>query len=191
MANSHRYNQLLKRVNKIEASYIPTIRQSGNYTNKEQDDIRAYVLLTHAEIESYFEEVAEEKVKKAFRNWQATRQKSNVLLALMAFNGNDYRENEIEIRINKALTSYIHSLRNNHGIKEANILNILLPAGFEYTDIDSTWLGTINSFGSNRGLLAHSAARVQQPLDPVILRNMVTQVVSEIANIDEKLKQMK
>lgn len=191
MSNSIRFNQLIKRISVIEKNYLPTIKASGNYSNKEQDDTRAYVLLVHAEIESYFEDIAEEKVKKAFQTWQVNRQKSNVLLSLMSFNCVEYKEQEVEKRINKALTSYIHSLRNNHGIKETNILNILLPAGFEYNDIDTTWLGTINSFGANRGAVAHSSAKVQQPLDPVILKSAVTQIIREMKNIDEKFKGIK
>ena len=64
MANSTRYNKLSRRITVIESSYLPSVNSLGNYSSKEQDDIRAYLLLIHAEIESYFEEISEEKVKK-------------------------------------------------------------------------------------------------------------------------------
>lgn len=191
MSNSVRFNKLSRRIKIIENSYLPLIKSNGNYTNKEQDDIRAYILLIHAEFESYFEDIAGDKVKNAFKVWQLNRNRSIVLLSLMSFNNVEYKVPEIEKRINKALETYMQSLRNNHGIKESNILNMLLPAGLEFDDIDATWLGTINSFGANRGAVAHSSASVQQPLDPVILKSTVNQIYSEIVIIDEKLKKLK
>ena len=112
MANSQRYIQLEKRVRVIESLYLPPIRPSGNYTPKEQDDIRAYLLLVHAEIESYFEEISEKKAKDAFRKWKSTRTKSNVLLSLVSFHEDKIQENktpvrDIEARVNKALSSFI------------------------------------------------------------------------------------
>ena len=83
MSNSRRYHQLAKRISIIHDSYLPNINSTGNYSRKEQDDLRAFVLLVHAEIESYFEEISESKVKAAFKNWQNSRTKSNVLLALV------------------------------------------------------------------------------------------------------------
>ena len=100
MANSTRYNKLSRRITVIESSYLPSVNSLGNYSSKEQDDIRAYLLLIHAEIESYFEEISEEKVKKAFLTWQENRKKSNVLLSLVSFSDVVLNQNEIETRVN-------------------------------------------------------------------------------------------
>lgn len=191
MANSQRYIQLENRIKVIEKLYLPSIKPSGNYTPKEQDDIRAYLLLVHAEVESYFEEISEKKAKEAFRKWKDTRVKSNVLLSLVSFHENKISEHDIEVRVNKALSSFIYGLRHNHGIKEANVLAMLLPVGFEYSEIDTTWLNTITSFATSRGEIAHTAARVQQPLDPSTLKATVQQILSEIKLIDEKLKKLR
>ena len=121
MANSTRYNKLSRRITVIESSYLPSVNSLGNYSSKEQDDIRAYLLLIHAEIESYFEEISEEKVKKAFLTWQENRKKSNVLLSLVSFSDVVLNQNEIETRVNKALTHYIAKIKINHVIKEKNI----------------------------------------------------------------------
>jgi hypothetical protein len=190
MSNSKRYIQLARRISKIETSYLPSVNQSGNYTSKEQDDLRAYLLLIHAEIESFFEEVSEEKVKLAFKKWKISRTKSNVLLSRASFSTNTWSENELEDRINKSLTLYIQKLKKNHGIKEKNILDILLPVGIELNNIDSTWLNTMTSFGQNRGEVAHSTARVQNPLDPLTLKNTVTLILNEIKLIDETIKKI-
>ncbi|MEZ4870096.1 MAG: hypothetical protein R3C14_52695 [Caldilineaceae bacterium] len=48
-------------------------------------------------------------------------------------------------------------MENNHGIKEANILQLLLPVGVEADEIDDVWLAAINSFGEERGRAAHTS----------------------------------
>jgi hypothetical protein len=191
MANSTRYNKLSRRITVIESSYLPSVNSLGNYSSKEQDDIRAYLLLIHAEIESYFEEISEEKVKKAFLTWQENRKKSNVLLSLVSFSDVVLNQNEIETRVNKALTHYIAKIKINHGIKEKNILELLLPVGLEYQSLDTTWLNTMSSFGNIRGEVAHSASTVQQPLDPDTLKNTVKLILLEIKRLDELIKKLK
>lgn len=191
MANTLRFNQLTTRINIIENSYLPVVNPLGNYTSKQQDDLRAYLLLVHAEIEAYFEKISEDKVKAAFKAWELKRTKSNVLLALVSFCDEPLVDKELTLKVNQALTLYIKKLRNNHGIKEKNLLEILLPVGIEYNSIDTTWLHTMTSFGVNRGEVAHSTASVQQPLDPVILKNSVTLILTEIKNIDIKIKALR
>jgi len=190
MANSMRYNQLENRLKSIETLYLPPIKNAGNYTKIEQDNLRAFLLLVHAEIESFFEEITEEKVKKAFKKWKTNRTKSNILLSLVSFCNIEQTEHSIESRVNKSLSTYIHSLKKNNGIKEKNILTILLPIGYEHDRIDATWLNTISSFGMARGAVAHTSSKVQQPLDPATLKSTVSYVLSEIKNIDENLKKI-
>jgi hypothetical protein len=188
MANTQRYKQLAKRIKVIENSYLPATNLAGNYSCKEQDNLRAFLLLVHAEMESYFEEVAENKAKNAFKAWKNNRTKSNVLLSLVSFCKVENSDHSLEKNINASLTAYIKKLKKNHGIKEKNLLDILLPVGIEYNNLDTTWLSTMTSFGSNRGEVAHSTAKVQQPLDPVTLKNTVNLILSEIQKIDQQLK---
>ncbi len=191
MTNSQMYRQLENRIKAIERLYLPAIRLNGKYSKKEQDNIRAYLLLIHAEIEAYFEEISGNKATTAFNNWKKNRTKSNVLLSLVSFHEHKIDEKNIEQRVKKALTAFFYNLRQNHGIKEENILSMLLPVGLEYSEIDATWLNTITSFGTNRGEIAHTAAKVQQPLDPAMLKTKVGKILGEIKTIDKKLKKIK
>lgn len=191
MLNSRKFFQLENRIDAIESLYLPTIKPTGNYTKKEQDNIRAYLLLVHAELESYFEGISEEKAKTAFNKWKINRTKSNVLLSLVSFHDHNINEPDIEIRVNKALSTFIYNLRHNHGIKGSNILSMLLPVGLENSEIDATWLHTITAFGTSRGEIAHTSAKVQQPLDPATLKTTIEQIMREIKTIDEKLKKIK
>lgn len=189
-SNSRRYLQLKNRVQKLEDAYLPNINTSGRYSQKQTDDIRAYLLLSHAEIESYLEDILEEKVKKAHSKWRSNRKQSNVLLALASFHDGKISERTLEDKINKIVQSFINKLRKNHGIKEENINNMLLPIGLDSSDLDATWLNTMNSFGSNRGDVAHRSVRVQNLLDPVTLKNDIHNILQGIKDLDIKLKQL-
>jgi|SRR5215213_6758643 len=191
MANSKRFRQLQFRIKDITKHLLPKTKLSGNYTKEEQDKIRGYLLLIHAEIESFFEERVEEKVNTAFIKWQSKRQKSNILLSVMAFRNDEisytpFKNNKsIEARIEKAKNSFTHFIRvQNHGIKEDNLLNLLLPIGIEENQMDNTWLSTMESFGKSRGQVAHSTAKTQNPLDPVTEQATINLIMSEIEKID-------
>lgn len=85
MVNSRRHNKLVSRIKFLEDNLLPAVKINGNYTKKESDLIRSYILLSHAEIESYFEDVAISKAQKSLLNWKNNRTKSNCLLSIMSF----------------------------------------------------------------------------------------------------------
>ncbi len=190
MANSKRFKQLIRRIAQIETQYIPAIRPTGDYSKKEQDDLRALLFLVHAELESYFEEVAEHKVKATFINWKSTKRKSNILIALPAFVETKSTDNSLENRLQGSFSGYMQILKDNNGIKEPNLLKILLPLGIEYHNIDSTWLGIMSSFGSKRGDVAHKTAAVQSPLDPLTIKNDIQLILAQITLLDESIHKL-
>ena len=199
MAKSKRLNQLLSRLQFLENNILPAVRIDGNYTKKEQDLIRSYVLLSHAEIEAFLEDKAKEKVRKALSNWNVSRIKSNCLKSILSFTGNeidfenDPNAKNLQYRINKTIAHYMNSVVDkNHGVKEKNILKILLPLGIELSDIDQTWLSVMESFGSTRGSIAHSSLQVQNRIDRNSeLERINLQIVPELTNLDELIKKLK
>jgi hypothetical protein len=90
-------------------------------------------------------------------------------------------------RIAEAEKRYLKLLGRNNGIKEKDVLRILLPLGIHEADLSPTWLATMNSFGQARGKAAHSAKSVQTPPDPVAERQTVDQIVAELMTVDAKL----
>lgn len=199
MAQSKRLHDLTSRISFLETSMLPNIKISGNYTKKESDLIRSYVVLVHAEIEAYFEDIAKEKASKSLQKWMQNRQKSNCLTSIMSFHSPDInwekqsRENRIslEYRINLVVNHYINTLNNNHGIKRDNLYNILLPLGLEITQLDETWLGIMNSFGSTRGSIAHSTHSIQAQIDLTTEKNRINnQILPEISTIDNLIRKI-
>jgi hypothetical protein len=175
-------------------------RIDGNYSKKESDMIRSYVLLSHAEIESYFEDIARSKVRKALSNWLANGTKSNCLLAIMSYCTEEINwdkekksdKEKLNFRVNRVASHYLNKLNNNHGVKSTNLLSILLPIGIGLNEIDPAWLHTMDNFGSKRGQFAHTSSSVQSQIDLVTERNCINNsILPEIRNIDELVKKIK
>ncbi|WP_294283646.1 hypothetical protein [uncultured Chryseobacterium sp.] len=77
-------------------------------------------------------------------------------------------------------------------MKESNILKVLLPLGIELSQIDTTWLNTMDSFGVTRGLFAHASNRVHIAVDRNTILNLIKiQILPELSNIDNLVKQLK
>ncbi|BDX37813.1 hypothetical protein CYCD_11680 [Tenuifilaceae bacterium CYCD] len=199
MAKSRRLKQLLSRIAFLEQNILPAERLDGNYSKIESDLIKAYLLLVHAEIESYFEDKAKEKVGKALNKWMASRKKSTCLKAVLAFSGNDLSyenirkadSNSIEYRMNKSVSHYLNLVNKNNGVKQSDILNLILPIGIELSDLDETWLNIMDSFGSTRGNIAHNSTTVQQQLDRNTEMNRINnQILTEIVRLDELIQKI-
>lgn len=98
--------------------------------------------------------------------------------------------------VNKAVlagNSFHNIIEQNHGIKEKNILSLLLPIGIDPDEIDAAWLSGMDSFGAERGLVAHgsqSVYRTQQLPDPESEYNKVILLLSGIRLIDEALNRL-
>ena len=199
MGKSRRLLQLLSRLSFLEKNILPNERFDGNYTKREQDLIRSYVLLSHAEIEAFIEDRAKEKVSKALLSWNSNRTKSNCLKSVLSFTGHELsfdknaNANNIQYRMNTTIAHFMSSVVDkNHGVKEKNILKMLLPIGIEINEIDQTWLSVMESFGSTRGNIAHNSFQVQNRIDRNSeLHRINNQIVPELVNIDKLITKVK
>ncbi|MBF0568523.1 MAG: hypothetical protein HQK95_06590 [Nitrospirae bacterium] len=209
---SQRFEELQNRLTQLRIRFI-----SGSET-VEQDDIRAYVLLAHAEIESYFEDITREIAMNAYTDWNDKSTLSATLISL-AINseGNfgkapieilnliDKNNNKMNVTLQTALMSFIINIddkdgikgivdsfddivRQNNGIKENNLLKLLLPIGVDRMDIDNTWLIDINQFGERRGDIAHqSLTKAKEILYPLSQEIKVKRILDGIEELDKIL----
>jgi hypothetical protein len=102
---------------------------------------------------------------------------------------------KITEKINSAIKSFKKVIDNNHGVKEKNILALLLPIGINSNDLNTNtaWLNTMNTFGEKRGLVAHSSATsymTSQMLDPATELNRVQQITEGLLRIDELMNNL-
>lgn len=199
MAKSRRLKQLLARIDFLEKNILPSERVDGNYTKKESDLIKSYLLLVHAEIEAFFEDRVLEKLDSAFAKWSVTRKKSTCLKSVLAFSGNDISyegirksdSNNIEFRMNKAVNHFKNMVYKNNGVKQNDIIKLFIPVGIELNELDDTWLNIMESFGSTRGNIAHNSLRVQNQLDRNSEKNRINnQIIPEIERLDELIRKL-
>ena len=203
---SKHFSSLNKNLSKIGKIFLSMKnRSNGAYTVQEQTNARAYGLLAHAEIEHYFEAVAKEVVQNAYKKWKSDKKPSHVLMSVATFmnikkefpsrvrkvdlanNKNGLIETRYELHVSK----YIKILVDNNGIKETNLLKILLPLGIHLDEIDSTFLNSIDSFGTDRGEIAHNSIKTKILIDPFTKEKDVNNILTEIRKLDTKLIYLK
>jgi hypothetical protein len=202
MSESARFKKLQRRIDQLKIRLIPKTRPAGNYTAREQDLIRAYRLLSHAEFESYLEDRALEIATKALHSFVVRGKTGHALAAMMSFSplspqsppGNLNTSN-IDLptnRVHRVVSQYKLSVSHaNHGIKESNIISMLFPIGFIDSELDVTLLATLSSYGGNRGSTAHQSAHTQIPIDPVSEVVTVDWITEELKKLDILLTKKK
>lgn len=193
---SARYRSLQLNVARLEKRFLPA-KLTGPFTDQQHDLARAFRLLAHAEIEAYLEDRAAAVAKASYDRFKIDRVPRKVVWCLTAFlivqaelTDNYLREHysgsidHLETVVSKGYNRYRYLINKNHGIREDNVLSLLLPIGFTPADIDPTWLSTIDSFGSNRGQTAHTAYKPTVLVDPATEKGTVGQILSGLVQID-------
>jgi len=201
---SARYRQLSRRIDKLRKHLLPPLSSTGDYSEVELDRVRGYRLLVHAEIEAYLEDRARAIANESVKRWVADGKPKPVILGLLSFHLKQDRVTHQDLKeeytgskarvadaIHSANQSYNQVLSQNNGVREDSVLKILLPIGVRPSDLDQTWLNTIDSFGMARGEIAHTSIKTQQPLDPLSEKKTVEQILGGLKNIDEVLGKIK
>lgn len=213
---SARYTVLLERIEHLRKHLLPAVfSETGLYADDDEVAIKtlSFRVLTHAEIESFLEDRVIEIAKLALQEWKGRKLVSRVLLGLLAFSGQEMKKppvclappnsNKAKIwsevissnsRLEKSVSGFVRAVQHdNHGIRESNLLSILLPVGMESTELDPTLVADLDSFGRSRGEAAHSStsgSRVRQSLDPKDEYRRVLELISGMRAIDHRLDEL-
>jgi hypothetical protein len=173
----------------------------------------SFRVLVHAEMEAYIEEVASSLFQDAWACWSNRGTPSRVVIGLLAFSGRQHSLPSSSLKdppggldvqecVQKAQAVWREAHRRNHGLKEENLLRLLLPLGIPASGLDSTLVSDLSSFGAARGEAAHtSATRVTQYVDPESelkrakqlaidlgkLDTLITEAREEVARVDSSL----
>ncbi|MEP0753347.1 HEPN domain-containing protein [Trichocoleus sp. Lan] len=211
MPRSVRYRTLTKELNRLKKQFLPKISPTGLYSDRQLALTLAYRVLAHAEIEAYLEDRVWEVVIDAKNDWNNTGKTRRPLICLLAFSGQmmdtppdtltptnssqDAWKKKLKIskKIDSAITCFNGVIRQNHGVKEANLLALLLPIGIDSDDLDPVLLATMNTFGEQRGLVAHSSAtsyRTVQPPDPATELSRVQQIAQGLLQVDKLMNNL-
>lgn len=211
MPRSVRFRVLCKELNRLKKQLLPSLSPTGSYSDRQLARTLAYRVLAHAEIESYLEDRVWEAVIEAKSNWDGLGKVHRTLICLVAFSGQamdkppdtltptkpnktlPQEKIKISKKIDLAINCFRRVINENHGVKEANLLALLLPIGIDSDDLDPALLATMNTFGEQRGLVAHSSAtayRTIRPPDPATEHNTVKQIIQGLSQVDELINSL-
>ncbi|MCZ8184221.1 MAG: hypothetical protein O9322_14705 [Beijerinckiaceae bacterium] len=211
---SKRYQQMKSELRRLQGALAFRIRAGSAFTLTPQLSIRAlaYRVLAHAEIEQFLEDRVIEIVMstdKAFKNRRFVSETTICLLnysqitlskvpeSLSPPPGKSQNDWNAVIfpdsNFFKAVSTYVNRVRNqNHGVKEENVLSMLLPIGFSATDIDSLLLIELNDFGRKRGAAAHAGLgqHVRAGVNPLDEIAQVQRILTGLLDVDRKLSKI-
>lgn len=213
MASSNQYKKLTEELMRLRCELLPEeFNFIGDYPPEVFTKTVAYRVLAHAEIESYIEDRAYEAALTATREWENRKKVSKTLLGLLAFSGQNMEEppdsvhpsqptqastwdDKIRIsnKIKTAMNVFHNAITNNNGIKEKNLLRLLLPIGIEVDELDPILLADLDSFAKVRGEAAHLSARkyrAKQQVDPKDELRTVKSLVQRLIDIDTAINQL-
>lgn len=197
MPVSRRFRVLVSRLGVLRAHLLPKqFNAIGKYSVRENDLARAYVVLAHAELEAYIEDRASEIAQRAANNWQVRGRSSRVIRTLcISFNMRNEQPwlpfTRDPKRINSAVESFKSLVGNNHGIREVNLLRLVFPLGIEHQSIDAALLADLDSFGSSRGVFAHSSIKTQQPIDIEGQYKKVEAITRRLRVLDRRISRLR
>ncbi len=209
--SSDRYKALKKQVGQLARSLLPRDLKADLLDLTPRLSVRAlsFRVLAHAEIESYLEDRVLEVVRACGESFKTRRHVSITTLSLLGFSGanmtfppisatapvnkkdKDWSQlTKLDHRVAKSISAHYHNASNeNHGIKEANILSLLLPIGVPIAAIDQALLVELNNFGSQRGEAAHSSTlgQVRVGVNPIDEYNRVMRILGDLNTIDGEI----
>lgn len=176
----------------------------GQYPNRNEVNAytRAFVVLSHAEVETYLEGWAKDIARKAEDIWYTSRRITEPLAFLLAslseriaaprslIGGERDSHEQLGASLKKVFQKYYKQVRDNNGVKEGNLLALFSPIGVPRSATSSTLLPMLSSFGASRGVEAHQSAQaVINLLDPETEFNNVTNLAKELLGFDKWLRE--
>lgn len=203
MARSPRFRELQQRLRQLRTHMLPAnFSATGDYSARELDRARGFRLLAHAEIEAFLEDVTFEAAKRSVSAWSRERKISDTLFCLIAHYHHGFAidplesppfpdssrpkmKESIKELVDVAMKQYRAIHNNNNGVREDNVVRLIIPIGVRKEDLDPLWITNLNEFGKQRGDVAHSTAKVQHQIDPRSEWHTVEDLVLGLKKLDE------
>lgn len=155
------------------------------------DQLAAYRLLIHAELEDFLEAKAKERIseieKSIISKVEWVRQYPGLIaLAITlekAFPKIDLQDRDQFMSYTKSILDAARKrIKENNGIKANSFLFLSLCAGKANDEVDSFLSGSLNSYGKDRGDVAHQSVTHSKSLQaPSAELNSVNSLVQQIS----------
>jgi hypothetical protein len=193
---SNNYRRLKSRLGQLRKHLLyflpdPPVSQIS-YSDREIDSTRAYVVLVHAEIESFCEELVRGKAQAAKLAFDTSGEVKPILRRMVAYyvarkgrSWGDVLSPPAKV-VRSTFESYKTSIEENHGVRRKNLEKLLFPLGIHDKHLNKlmTWLAQMDSFGKDRGGLAHRSIGAQQAPDPLSQLVTVNQLLNGLLELD-------
>ncbi|MFJ6096612.1 hypothetical protein [Williamsia muralis] len=200
---SPQFADLSKRITALRRSLLPSsFSPTGSYAPRLHERAKAFRLLAHAEFESYLESIVLDLVQERVNAWISSGKLSITLAALLAYADSEPAKMTSLLtppqKVSPALNDRIIAARNsfnslvrtqNHGIREMNVLKLVLPTGLDPASLDMTWLASLDSWAKDRGDIAHNThTRVRALIDPGKELRDARMILNGFKKLDGQLK---
>ena len=190
------HHELLKENLKKAKLILRGVPQNELKTDMHELKTKAFVLLTHAAFETYFEQLGSDAVRAS----RKALKKGKISASLVALVVNCVA-NEISEKSKKSITEniarnlaafseeasnqYFRMVQENHGIKNNNLKALLLPVGVDPEEIDVVLWNSLHEFGTLRGEMAHTFQAISNEHTPKILCSKVDSIALAISDLDK------
>jgi hypothetical protein len=200
MASSKPWKTLRAEIEKLREQFLPDpFDPLGSYPDetKVQAHARAFLVLCHAEFESYVEGLAKEITRSSEVLWNTSRKASVPLQFLFVTRaqklvvpekvsaGASDIPQRLADELVKVFQNFYKEIKDNNGIKEKNILALFGPLGISSASFGATLLPNLDSFGFLRGThVHHSIHAIGTPLDPESEYKRAVDLANDLLNLD-------
>lgn len=172
----------------------------------------SFRVLSHAEVETYLEDRALDIATTALKSWKDGKFVSIVTFHLLGFGGvetgrppqtleapdaqkaKDWPSKvAIDDRLTRCVSGFYHRVsKENHGVKEQNIVDMLLPLGFDMSLCDPLFMQKMSNFGEARGSVAHTSgmAHIKKAVDPKDEYLILKDILEGLRPIDDEFDRL-
>lgn len=192
---SPEYEQLVRRREDLRKKFIDfDIPMDRAPLPSELDDIAAFKLIMHSEIEDFIEERAKHALKRSMQRWKENGAVTKVLLCiLMVYYPGDYcvdcsmsEKAHYDEALRRCEVKALDCITNNNGIKRGSFVALAAIAGVLPDELDEVLLADLDRFGEERGHVAHSRVdRVRTLNSPDIEYERARAIVDALKGFDE------
>lgn len=186
-----RFDRLYSRSISLRDRYLPEKpNEIGDYSEEQQDDARACILLIHAEVESYLEELAE-RLCAHVGELIAKERYDSFTSSFLYFYGAKANElkgaGSLEDVAKGAVALHKKVLHGNNGIKGKDISKMFDPFFVGGIDLDVPLEQALDSFGALRGKCAHSTfIGVSEDINCYEIREQVNCLLELLRKFDSR-----
>ena len=101
-------------------------------------------------------------------------------------------DDSIDQIIERAVEQYRRIVEDNNGIRTRDLKRLLMPVGIALSDLDQTWLNSMNSLGGQRGFVAHkSRLGIRNLPDPKTENDAVNDLLVGLQELDEMVVEIR